>query len=227
MKNRYVLFLYLPLVLHASNLFIVKDKHGHIESSKKLFHCENACLTQKASEFSLQAMYDELHKEARLAEAAQAAKIAVRHIAKARAKAHAKGLTYRLSDNERDALLQYAKYFKGGKYKWGGTTPEGFDCSGYVQYLYKKHGIKLPRTALSQSKAGKPVSPDALQKGDLVFFLTDKKRHIPVTHVGIYLGNGKFIHAASRKKGIIVSPLDHGHYHDCFVGARRILPPTA
>ena len=116
-----------------------------------------------------------------------------------------------------------AKKYIGGKYIWGGTTPEGFDCSGYVQYLYKKHGVDLPRTAWSQSKKGKPVDLADLQKGDLLFFLTDKKRGIPVTHVGIYLGNGEFIHAASRKQGIIISPITHGKYRHCFVGARRVL----
>ena len=226
MKTGLIRILLLPCLLHADNLFIVTDKSGKVEKRKTLVHCENACLTQKASEFSLQAMYDELHKAERLARAAQKAKQAVRHIAEATAKAHSKGVTYRLSDNDREALLKYARYFKGGRYKWGGTTPEGFDCSGYVQYLYKKHGINLPRTALSQSKTGIPVQPDQLQKGDLVFFLTDKKRGIPVTHVGIYLGNGEFIHAASRKKGVIISPLDHGHYQKCYVGARRILPPA-
>jgi cell wall-associated NlpC family hydrolase len=109
---------------------------------------------------------------------------------------------------------------------WGGTSPKGFDCSGYVQYLYKKHNINLPRTALGQSKKGIPVSKDHLQKGDLLFFLTDKKRGIPVTHVGIYLGNGEFIHAASKKKGIIISPITHGYYAKKFVSAKRVLSKT-
>ena len=112
---------------------------------------------------------------------------------------------------------------KGGRYVWGGTTPEGFDCSGYVQYLYQKHHIHLPRTAWAQSKVGQSISTSSLQKGDLLFFLTDKSRGIPVTHVGIYLGNGTFIHAASKKKGIIISPLTHGHYAQTFVAARRVL----
>ncbi|PTB83656.1 hypothetical protein C9926_01800, partial [Sulfurovum lithotrophicum] len=123
---------------------------------------------------------------------------------------------------DKQKLLEDAKYFKGGKYVWGGTTPEGFDCSGYVQYLYKKHNINLPRTAWAQSKKGLDIKKDDLQKGDLVFFLTDKKRGIPVTHVGIYIGNGNFIHAASKKKGIIISPITHGSYAKCFVSAKRV-----
>jgi cell wall-associated NlpC family hydrolase len=122
------------------------------------------------------------------------------------------------------SITQNAKQFKGGKYVWGGTRPSGFDCSGYVQYIYNKHGIKLPRTALGQSRTGKTIDKSNLRAGDLLFFLTDKNRGIPVTHVGIYLGNGEFIHAASKDRGIIVSPLHHGSYAECFVGAKRILP---
>jgi cell wall-associated NlpC family hydrolase len=222
---RYALILF-PLFSWSDNLFVITDRHGKIETQQHLTHHENACLNQKAAEFSLQAMYAELRKQERLAREAEKAKQAVAHIAKATANAQKKGLTYTLKDTEREALLKYAKHFKGGRYKWGGTTPEGFDCSGYVQYLYKKHGIDLPRTALAQSKVGTPVPEEKLQKGDLVFFLTDKKRGIPVTHVGIYLGNGRFIHAASRKKGITISPLEYGHYSDCYVGARRVLPSS-
>ncbi len=221
----YILFFF-PVVGMGENLFIITDKSGKVETKKHLDHHENACLSQNATEFSLQAMYDELRKQERLAQEVQKAKQTVAHIAKAAANAKKKGLKYTLKEREREALLKYAKYFKGGKYKWGGTTPEGFDCSGYVQYLYKKHGINLPRTALAQSKVGTSVPEEKLQKGDLVFFLTDKKRGIPVTHVGIYLGNGKFIHAASRKKGITISPLEYGHYSNCYVGARRVLPSS-
>jgi cell wall-associated NlpC family hydrolase len=205
---------------------VVTDRSGNVVQEKKLEHCENACLNQDAKEYSLQAVYDELHREENLARAAQAAREAAERIARASAEAKKHGQTYKLTRTDREALLKYAKYFKGGKYVWGGTTPEGFDCSGYVQYLYKKHGINLPRTAWSQSKKGKPVDLAHLEKGDLLFFLTDKKRGIPVTHVGIYLGNGEFIHAASKKKGIIISPISHGKYRDCFVSARRVLKPS-
>jgi len=222
---KFSLFL-IPFTMYAANLFVVTDKKGNVVQEKNLEHCENACLNQDAKEYSLQAVYDELHKEENLARAAEAARKAAERIAKASAEAKRKGTTYRLTKADRDALLKYAKYFKGGKYVWGGTSPDGFDCSGYVQYLYKKHGVNLPRTAWSQSKKGIPVDLDHLQKGDLLFFLTDKKRGIPVTHVGIYLGNGEFIHAASKKKGIIISPITHGKYRNCFVSARRVLKPS-
>jgi cell wall-associated NlpC family hydrolase len=95
-----------------------------------------------------------------------------------------------------------------------------------VQYLYNKHNINLPRTAWAQSQKGTPVDKSNLQKGDLLFFLTDKTRGIPVTHVGIYLGDGNFIHAASKKDGIIISPITHGKYADIFVSARRVATQT-
>jgi cell wall-associated NlpC family hydrolase len=205
------------------NLFVITDKKGKVVHSRTLSHTENACLNQKATEYSLQAIYDELHRAENLAKRAEAARKRVRRIAKAQAEAKKAGKVYHISLADKKKLLEDAKYFKGGKYVWGGTTPEGFDCSGYVQYLYKKHGINLPRTAWSQSKKGEAVDREDLQKGDLLFFLTDKKRGIPVTHVGIYIGNGKFIHAASKKKGIIISPIRHGYYAKKFVTARRVI----
>ena len=206
-----------------SNLFIITDKEGKVVHSKVLKQTNNASITQKATEYSLQAIYDELHRAENLARMAAAARKRYERIAKAQEAAKKAGKTYHISDVDRKKLLEDAKYFKGGKYVWGGTTPQGFDCSGYVQYLYKKHKVNLPRTAYAQSKKGEAVDINHLQKGDLLFFLTDKKRGIPVTHVGIYLGNGKFIHAASKKKGIIISPVHHGYYADKFVSAKRVI----
>ncbi|HEY9190422.1 MAG TPA: NlpC/P60 family protein [Sulfurovum sp.] len=206
-----------------ANLFTITDKNGKVLESKKIRHTENAFLNQKATEYSLQAIYDELHRAENLARMAEAARLRAERIAREQEAARKAGTEYRISEVDRQKLLEDAKYFKGGRYVWGGTTPEGFDCSGYVQYLYRKHNINLPRTAWEQSKKGKNVTRENLQKGDLLFFLTDKKRGIPVTHVGIYLGDGKFIHAASKKDGIIISPIDHGSYAETFVSARRII----
>jgi len=205
-----------------SNLFTVTDKHGKVMSSKSINHNENACLSQKATEYSLQAIYDELHRAEYLAHKAEDARKRAERIALEKAAAKKRGENYQISALDKQKLLEDAKYFKGGKYVWGGTTPQGFDCSGYVQYLYKKHHINLPRTAWAQSKKGVSIAKENLQKGDLLFFLTDKKRGIPVTHVGIYIGNGNFIHAASKKKGIIISPITHGSYAKCFVSAKRV-----
>lgn len=216
----------ISFTLSWGNLFTITDKHGKVVHSTKLQHTHNEYLSQEETEYSLQAIYDELHRAQNLAKRAQAAREHAQSIAQAKAKAKREGRTYHLSDKDKKQLLEDAKYFKGGKYVWGGTTPQGFDCSGYVQYLYKKHNIQLPRTAWAQSKQGTPVSKENLKKGDLLFFLTDKKRGIPVTHVGIYLGNGQFIHAASKKKGIIISPIYHGHYSNKFVSARRVVQHT-
>ena len=210
----------------TANLFTITDQQGKILHSTQIEHTENAYLNQKATEYSLQAIYDELHRAEYLARMAEAARLRAERIAKAQEEAKKVGKTYQISEIDKQKLLEDAKYFKGGKYVWGGTTPEGFDCSGYVQYLYKKHNINLPRTAWQQSKQGQVVERDELQKGDLLFFLTDKKRGIPITHVGIYIGNGKFIHAASKDKGIIISPLTHGNYAKTFVSARRVVQKT-
>jgi len=209
--------------LSGSNLFTITDKHGHVVKSKQLHPTHNASLAQKASEYSLQALYDELHYEERMARLAETARVRRERIAKAKEEAKKAGKKYHISEMDRSKLLQDAKLFKGGRYIWGGTSPKGFDCSGYVQYLYKKHHISLPRTAYAQSKQGTPVDRKHLKKGDLLFFLTDPSRGIPVTHVGIYLGNGQFIHAASTKKGIIVSPIDKGYYARKFILAKRVI----
>ncbi len=131
---------------------------------------------------------------------------------------------YALAQNSQASTIEaLAKRYIGGKYIWGGETPKGFDCSGYTQYIYKQIGINLPRTALLQSKVGKKIKNESYQKGDLLFFLTDKKRGIPITHVGIYLEDNKFIHAASTQKGIIISDLTKSKYGSLLVSVSRLL----
>ena len=121
-------------------------------------------------------------------------------------------------------IEKISKKYLGDPYVWGGNTPEtGMDCSGYTKYVFSKVGISIPRTAYTQSKVGQTIDMKNLEKGDLLFFLTDKKRNIPITHVGIYLGNDKFIHAASSKKGIIISSLSTGYYSKVFKGAKRVI----
>ncbi len=220
---RQIFILITILSFTYGNLFVITDKKGRVVHSKNMKQTDNQSINQNATEYSLQAMYDELHLAENIARMAAAARKRYERIAKAQIAAKKAGKTYHISNTDRKKLLADAKYFKGGKYVWGGTTPQGFDCSGYVQYLYKKHNVNLPRTAWAQSKRGESVDINNLQKGDLLFFLTDKKRGIPVTHVGIYLGNGKFIHAASKKKGIIISPIHSGYYNNKFVSAKRVI----
>ncbi len=226
MFKQFLTFLYL-FSFSSASLFTITDQQGNIVHTTQIEHTQNAFLNQKATEYSLQAIYDELHRAEYLARMAEAARLRAQRIAQEQAAAKKAGKNYQLSEIDKQKLLEDAKYFKGGKYVWGGTTPKGFDCSGYVQYLYKKHNINLPRTAWEQSKQGHAIGRDELQKGDLLFFLTDKKRGIPITHVGIYIGNGKFIHAASKKQGIIISPLTNGSYANTFVSARRVLEKTS
>lgn len=219
---RITFLLFTITTLSYTSLFTISDSNGNVLYKKDLQPTQNACLTQKATEYSIQAIYDELHRVERHARRAAAARDRALRIAKEKKEAEKVGKTYQVSAVDKQKLLEDAKYFKGGKYVWGGTTPEGFDCSGYVQYLYKKHNVNLPRTAWAQSKKGLSINKENLQKGDLLFFLTDKKRGIPVTHVGIYIGDGEFIHAASKKKGIIISPITHGSYAKTFVSAQRV-----
>jgi len=217
-----LIFLGISLSLHAS-LLIVKNKNGHISKTKTLEHKKNLFLTQEDREWDINALYRELFSQKIKAMRAKEARDRILRIAKAKKEAKAKGIKYQISAIDRKKLLEDARYYKGGKYVWGGTSPKGFDCSGYVQYLYKKQKIILPRTAYSQSKVGQTVPLNKLKKGDLLFFLTDRSRGIPITHVGIYLGDGKFIHAADRRRGIVISPITHGSYRNAFVTAKRVV----
>jgi len=220
------LLLSVTLTLNAS-ILIVKNKNGKITKTKSIKHKKNLFLTQKDTEWNIYALYQEIFAEKIKAMKAKEAKERAERITKAQKAAKAQGKEYKISAVDQAKLLEDAKYYKGGKYVWGGTSPQGFDCSGYVQYLYKKQNIELPRTAYSQSKLGKTIPLNRLQKGDLVFFLTDRSRGLPITHVGIYIGEGKFIHAADKTRGVIISPIMYGSYHNSFVTAKRIVPDKA
>ena len=118
-------------------------------------------------------------------------------------------------------ITSLAKTKLGKKYVWGASGNKNtYDCSSFVKYVYKKQGIELPRTSIMQSKVGKYVKRDELQKGDLIFFDTSKRRKGYVNHVGIYLGDNKFIHASSAKKKVVVSNLSK-FYGQRYKGARR------
>ena len=208
--------------LFGTNSITVCDENGSTVSKKDITHIENEFLNQDEKEYSLQAFYRELQLEKVKAINAAVAKRKAEELKQKEELAKTNNEVYVPTKADREILLEYAKYFKGGKYIWGGTTPEGFDCSGYVQYLYKKQNINMPRTAWQQSKIGIEIPKNELKKGDLVFFLTDKSRNIPITHVGIYMGEGQFIHAASKAQGIIISPLNSGSYAETFVKATRV-----
>jgi len=125
------------------------------------------------------------------------------------------------SSDLRQQIVNYAKKYLGVKYVWGGTSPRGFDCSGLVQYVYKQFGIKLNRVAADQAKQGTKVTKAQLRPGDLVFFNTDSGSGID--HVGIYIGNNQFLHAASGRGKVLIDPLNHSYYNGRLVTARRMI----
>lgn len=117
-------------------------------------------------------------------------------------------------------LITTAKAQIGVRYSWGGTSRGGFDCSGFVQFVYSKHGVSLPRTSISQSQTGAKVARADLQVGDLVFFAT--RGGSRVSHVGIYIGSGNFVHASSGGGRVRIDALSKDYYNKRFVGARRV-----
>jgi cell wall-associated NlpC family hydrolase len=121
------------------------------------------------------------------------------------------------SPSERLELKQAALGFLGTPYRWGGTTPSAFDCSGFTRYVYAKLGVRLPRTARQQYKAGIPVKAGEWRTGDLVFF--DIKKGY-VSHVGLYLSSCTFIHASNPVCGVKIDTLKKPFYKKYYVGAR-------
>lgn len=121
-------------------------------------------------------------------------------------------------------LVELAKQYLGVRYKYGGTSPSGFDCSGFVYYLMKALGTSVPRTASAQWSAGyTKVSQSELQPGDLVFFANTYSSSNYITHVGIYVGSGQFIHSSSPSSGgVIYSSLTEGYYAARYAGACRV-----
>lgn len=119
------------------------------------------------------------------------------------------------------AAVEQALDLLGVPYVWGGTSPRGFDCSGFVQYVYGQMGYTLNRTATTQLCNGMVVAPEDLQPGDLVFFRNTMGDSSITSHVGIYTEDSRFIHAASR--GISESSLDEPYYAERFLCARRVI----
>ena len=117
------------------------------------------------------------------------------------------------------SIVSVAQNYLGVPYVWGGTSPSGFDCSGFTQYVFRQCGYSINRTADAQYSNGSYVSYDSLQAGDLVFFANTYSAS-GITHVGIYIGGGQFIHAANG--GVKISSLSESYYSSRYYGARRI-----
>ncbi|OHD65548.1 MAG: hypothetical protein A2176_03070 [Spirochaetes bacterium RBG_13_51_14] len=119
--------------------------------------------------------------------------------------------------NERDRIVRTAERYLGVRYKRGGATPRGFDCSGYVMYVYQRNGILLPRSVVRQYKAGKKIGLERVKPGDLLFFRTSRKRRL--SHVGIYCGDDRFIHAPRSGKKVSFADMDKAYWRKRYIGA--------
>jgi LysM repeat protein len=131
------------------------------------------------------------------------------------------------NSDEKYMLVKVAKSFMGAPYRYGGESVRGLDCSAYVKKIYEIFDVALPRSAREQFKVGAKVSKEELSVGDLVFFKTKRYAKYP-THVGIYIGDGNFIHSSSyhSKLGVKVDSLDSSYYSRTYAGATRVKRPT-
>ncbi len=121
----------------------------------------------------------------------------------------------------RNSSVVRVAYGKVGRpYAWGASGPRAFDCSGFTRYVMKQFGVNLPHSSRLQARMGRFVSRNNLQPGDLVFFAT---RGRGISHVGLYVGDGKMVHASTPRTGVIVSSLSERYYATRYVGARRVL----
>ena len=121
-------------------------------------------------------------------------------------------------------LAIYAVSLADTPYRYGGNSPEnGFDCSGFVRYVFQKSlEWRLPRTSLEISRVGEPLEIEQLRPGDLVFFNTQQQ---PYSHVGIYVGEDRFVHAPKSGKSIAIVNMRENYWRSRYDGARRITPP--
>ncbi len=131
----------------------------------------------------------------------------------------AKPKTQTAAAKPNDGLVETALGYRGVRYRYGGITTRGLDCSGLVFRVLQNHGIKAPHNSRALYKLGKAIARGNLRSGDLVFFHT---RGRGISHVGMYIGNGKFVHASSSKGRVRVDRLDDGYYARRYVGARRV-----
>ena len=123
-----------------------------------------------------------------------------------------------------EKIAAIALGYKGAPYQYGGTTPRGFDCSGFTAYVFNEAGISIPRTAKDQYHHGREVADSDLRKGDLVFFTRwgFLEKSFSPWHVGIYIGDNQFIHAASTSKAVRLDSLDDPYWRRNFKGARDL-----
>jgi murein DD-endopeptidase len=116
---------------------------------------------------------------------------------------------------KRKEIVQTANRYVGAPYRWGGATPHGFDCSGFVMYVYRKNGIRVGRSVRSQFYRGRRITVRELKPGDLVFFQTERNRF---SHVGIYSGELHFIHAPSSGKNVSYASMRNSYWRKRYIG---------
>jgi cell wall-associated NlpC family hydrolase len=122
------------------------------------------------------------------------------------------------ADPVRSQVVFTAMQMVGVPYRWGGSTPQGFDCSGLVQYAYSNAGLRLPRTAAAQMDASAPVTLEKAQAGDLLFFRDGSR----TSHVAIYLGDGRFVHAPSTGNQVSLDSFGNAYWRMRFARAGRV-----
>lgn len=120
------------------------------------------------------------------------------------------------------SIADYAKKYIGTPYVYGGSSPSGFDCSGYIKYIMENFGVEMPRTSTDQYSIGVRVNKSELLPGDLVFFKYNANSY-RLSHVGIYIGDGNFIHSPVPGQSVKISPLNTGYFSYYYYGATRVL----
>jgi len=164
--------------------------------------------------------YSEAHKR----------KLSVREIAPASRAEKEPVLEESNDDSKADSLVEFALSLEGVPYVYAGKNPEGFDCSGFIYYVYQRFGVEVPAGSANQYLIGEPIQETEIRKGDLVFFTGTQKGDRSVGHVGIVISDEsaqqvEFVHSSSGGggRGVTVNALDHPHYNARFLGARRVL----
>jgi len=118
-------------------------------------------------------------------------------------------------------VADLAQQYVGSPYRWGGTSPAGFDCTGFVLWVYSQFGVAMPHNEAGELASGAPVASDDLQPGDILVFANTYRRGL--SHAGIYLGDGRFVHAADESHGVMVSNLWDAYWGPRLVGASRAM----
>jgi cell wall-associated NlpC family hydrolase len=118
-------------------------------------------------------------------------------------------------------VADLAQQYVGSRYVWGGSSPSGFDCTGFVMYVFNQFGVSLPHNEAGQLNSGQRIGADELQPGDVLVFANTYRSGL--SHVGIYLGEGQFVHAVDERHGVQVNNLWDGYWGPRFVGAAREL----